>query len=451
MQPVRVHPFIAVAAAVASTSACVTAGQQSYRTMLREVEAAAPKPDDERALQAQTLERGALVRVVLSRNPSVESARQAWRAALARYRQAGTYADPTVRLALAPLTVASAHASVGYDVGISQMIPLGGKLDAQAQLAAAEAEVMSMDFHRVRLELALAASQLYDDYALAVRSLQIQAEHVALVQTLKQSAVVAYESGRASAQDSLQAESELAKLEYQQSVYESERDIAVAQLNALLHRDPKAPLPAPQRQDSPADTQEAPKPAADSGEQLAHRPDIAVARARTRVAKARSAMADSEFYPDIMVETAYSTMWAMPEHRWMIGVQLNIPLWRDKRHAAVEEAQAMQAESQNEVQSMTDAARGEVAVAERRVEQARRAVQLYEQRLVPLARDQIDAARSGFVSSQGGFRAVIEAERSLRATELELQMARADLSKRRAELDRVLGRIPELTPHEAVP
>ena len=108
----------------------------------------------------------------------------------------------------------------------------------------------------------------------------------------------------------------------------------------------------------------------------------------------------------------------------------------------------MRASSESDVESMIDAARGELAIAVRQLRQARRAVQLYEERVVPLARARIEATRAGFVASQNNFTTVLEAERGLRAAELELAMARAELGKRSAALDRALGRIPGLAEGE---
>lgn len=407
-------------------------------------------PVDERALRSDTLERSALIRAVLDRNPSVESARQAWSAALARYRQAGAYEDPMVMASMAPLSIASSRARFGYEVTVSQRVPLGGKLDAQAAIAAAEAQVVASDYQETRLKLALMASELYDDYFVAVRSLEIQAQHLALVATLKQNALAAYESGHAAAQDSLQAESELARLEYQNTVYETQRDVAIAQINALLHRDVGAPLPPPRPDLRPRDASER-ESAMAIQQTIDERPDIVSAQARERVARARTVAAEREYYPDLTLSASYNSMWDMPEHRFMAGVALNIPLQRERRRGALDETVALRAASENEVQSMTDTARGEVAIALRQIEEAERGVQLYEQRLVPVARDRIEAARSGFIAAQNNFMTVIEAERGLRSAELELQMALADLSKRRAQYDRALGRIAGLNSNEATP
>lgn len=435
-------------------AACATAGDASYRAMLSENQGLQAQRERDlagsaRALQQAALTRGSLIRAVLSRNPSAESAHHAWRAALARYRQAGAYEDPMLMASFAPLSIGAAHADFGYEVEISQRIPLGGKLDAHAALAVAEAQASRHDYAEARLRLALSASQLYDDYALALRSLEIQAQHVALMNAFKDSVVAAYASGHSAAQDSLQADAELAKLEYQKTVFETQRDVAVAQLNALLHRAPEAPLPPPAA--APLSRDDEPSAPEAITKLVQSRPDVAAARARIEVARARADAADRDFYPDLTLSTSYNSMWDMPEHRWMGGFALNLPLQRERRHGMVTEANAMRAAAESDAQSTTDAARGEIAVATRQLRQARQALALYETRLLPIARDRIEAARAAFIASQVSFMVVIEAERSLRSAELELEMTRAELGKRSAELDLALGRLPGLESHEVAP
>jgi outer membrane protein TolC len=67
---------------------------------------------------------------------------------------------------------------------------------------------------------------------------------------------------------------------------------------------------------------------------------------------------------------------------------------------------------------------------------------LAESKQLPAARDQVAAARAGFVTGRGEFFSLIDAQRSLLRVELELEEARADVCRRRAELDRALGRVP---------
>jgi outer membrane protein TolC len=186
-------------------------------------------------------------------------------------------------------------------------------------------------------------------------------------------------------------------------------------------------------------------------EAIESRPEIAAARHRILAEQARAHGAEHESYPNVTLSTSYSSMWDMPEHRWMVGVGFGLPIDFQRRSGAVDEAKAMQAQFQSEVAKMTDMAKSEVFVAARKLRESEHVLGMFEQRMLPLARDQIEAARAGFVTAQSPFMAVVEAEKNLRGVELDYHTLRAEADRRRAELDRALGRIPGLDHEEQKP
>ncbi|HET9990540.1 MAG TPA: TolC family protein, partial [Kofleriaceae bacterium] len=123
------------------------------------------------------LDRGVLVRAVLARNPSVAAMRQAWHAALADVRRAGTLDDPMVTYEVAPLSIAGTSAPFGQRVQVSQKLPWPGKRALDGDAAVAEAEVAHDDLHATTLELAALASNLYDDYVLVGQELALNEHH----------------------------------------------------------------------------------------------------------------------------------------------------------------------------------------------------------------------------------------------------------------------------------
>ena len=427
-----------------------TAGSTSYQTARADYDhfgAATPHsvPSDATlGLEAAALDRRAYVSAVLDRNPSIESARQGWRAALSRVSQSGAFEDPMIDLGIAPLSIGSSKAPLGYEVGISQKLPWFGKRGLEAAAAAAEADASKSDYEAMKRELALSAVALYDQYFIAARSIEINAHHVELMRSMRDAATAQFQVGRGSAQDPLQAEAELAHMEHDTEILAAQRDVTVAQMNELLHRAPELPLPPPPR--------ELPMPAIPrSGETehletdaVAHRSEITAAHQRAQGARARADRADREYYPDVTVSTSYNSMWDTPEHRWMIGLGFNLPIQTGRRAGIADEALAMRAQFESDAARMTDAARTQVFVALKQLQGSEHVLGLFENRLLPVARDQIDAARAGFTASQNSFMAVVEAEKNLRSVELDYQMARADADRHRAELDRALGRIPGL-------
>jgi outer membrane protein TolC len=394
------------------------------------------------------LGRDGYVRAVLQRNPSIESARQGWRAALARVRQSGAFDDPMVDLQIAPLSIGSSTARLGYTAMISQRLPWPGKQALEETAANAEAAAARSDYEAAKLELALSASLLYDQYFVLARSLDINREHVALMRAMHGAATAQFEAGRASAQDPLQAEFELTHMEHDAVVLASQRDITVAQMNELLHRAPEEPLPPP-----PADLPLPPAPDVSvarrfENEAVEHRPDIVAARQRASAQRAHADRAEREYFPDVTVSTSYSSMWDTPEHRWMIGLSFNLPLQIGRRGGAIDEARAMRAQFEADAARMSDMVRTQVQVSLKQLEESAHVLHIYKERLIPIARDRVDAARAAFTASQAPFVAVIDAEKGLRQTELDEQTARADYDRRRGELDRALGRIPGLDDKE---
>jgi outer membrane protein, heavy metal efflux system len=385
-----------------------------------------------------TLARAEYVRAVLRANPSIEAARRGWQAATARVRQAGAFDDPMVDLSMAPLSIGSSRARFGYEVGIRQQLPWFGKRALESAVVSAEAAAAASDLETTRRELAMTALLLYDANYVALRSLEINAEHTVLLQSLQAAANAQFASGRGSAQDALQAEAELTHLEYEATQLTAERDVVVAQMNELLHRDPAAPLPPPAAELAPH------APAEPPAHTVERRSEIVSARLRAGADALKIDAARRAYYPSITLSTSYNSMWDMPQHRFMVGASVNVPLPTDQRAAAIDEAQAARAQHESEVERLTDIARTQIFVARRRLSESEQLLGLFQQRLLPVARQQVDAAQAGFVASRTPFMALIDAERNLRNVELDHRLAQAECDRRDAELERALGRIPGL-------
>jgi outer membrane protein TolC len=390
------------------------------------------------------------VRAVLERNPTLESARQGWRAALARGHQAGAFEDPMLDIGVAPLSVGSSEARFGYEVSVSQKLPWFGKRDLEAEANLAEGDAAKSDYESLKRELAVTAVTLYEQAFVASKSLEINAEHVQLMRAMREAANAQFASGRGSAQDALQAETELTHLEHDSVILASQRTVTLAQMNELLHRAPELSLPPlPVELGAPGDP--ALDPASAERDAAQNRPDIQAAQQRARAEQVRAQRAERESYPDVTLSTSYSSMWDMPQHRWMVGLGLALPIQTGRRGAAADEARAMSAQFEAEVARLQDAARTRAFVALKQLEESRHVLRLFETRLLPVAQQQIDAARAGFITAQNGFTSVIEAERNLRSVALEHQQARAQYVQRRAELDHALGRIAGLDWNEETP
>ena len=434
---------------VSLVAAGCAAGAQSARhdAVTREFALAAPPARPGEPLPAnpfegqRVLDRAALVRTVIERNPSVESGRQAWREALARYPQATALDDPSLAYTVAPGSIAAEDVRFGQVLQIGQRFPWPGKLALQGAVATAEAEARREDLQTTRLHLARVASMLFDEWYAVARSLEINGQHVALLERLKQSAEAQYSVGRGSQQDPLQAEVELAHLEHHRIVLGTRRGIATAQINGLLHRAPDAAIPAPPASLAPPDPPT--QTTAQMQERaLAARPELRARDARVRGAESAVDVAERAYFPDFTVGGAYNSMWMGVAHQFTVGASINVPLQIGRRDAAVDEAEARLTRSRSDLEGLVDDVRLEVERARLRAVEAHHVVALYESRLLPAGRDQVAAAEAGFATGRNSFLALIDAERNLRTVELEHQQALATAWSRTAELDHALGQTP---------
>ena len=347
------------------------------------------------------LDRAVYVRAVLRRNRSIESARQAWRGAIARVRQSGAFEDPMVTLEVAPLSIGSSSARFGWTGMVSQRLPWPGKLSLEETVSKAEADAQRCDYEAARRELALTASLLYDDYFVAVRSIEINAHHVELMRSMHAAAIAQFEAGRASAQDPLQAEFELTHMEHdtRRPRLAARRDDR-ADERAAAPGSRAAAAPAAEGRCRRRRARDVAAPGRLESEAVDRRPDIAGARQHARAEEARAERAERESYPDVTVSTSYNSMWDMPEHRWMVGLSFNLPVQLGRRRGAVDEANAMRAQYEADAARLSDMARTQVVVALKQLEEASHVLHIFEERLLPIARQQVDAARAAFIASQ---------------------------------------------------
>jgi outer membrane protein TolC len=387
------------------------------------------------------LEHDAFVDSVIVRNPGLQSARHAWTAASARARQVGALADPMVEYELAPASIGSEDMPYGQRIALRQELPWFGKRGASAGVASAEADALEADYESMRRSLGVVASTLFHEYAAATRSLRILEEHRLLTEQLRAVAEASFASGTTTQQEPLQAEIELGRLQQQQARITAQRDVLVARMNALLHRRPELPLPEPA--ETPPHLDAAAESAALQDEALQNRPELRAAQAQLRAADRGLDLAARRYGPDLEVMGSYESMWNDPEHRWMVGVSMNLPVQFGARSGEAQEARARRDAATAALTAAEDDVRAEVESARLRLAESQQVVRLFRDRLLPAAQASAEAANANYVSSRAMLQSVIEAERARRSLQLEYEEALAGLGSRQAELAFALGRAPQ--------
>jgi outer membrane protein TolC len=391
-----------------------------------------------------------LIDEVQSRNPSLQAAVAAWRAAAARYPQAVALDDPMFMAMAAPASLDSPDVEAGYVLQGSQKFPWFGKRAARGRIARAESNAAYHELEDGRLRLEETTRIVFFQYYVAYRQLELNRQNIEIIRQFKSTAQSRYQANLVTQQDVLQADVELAELERRALEIERTSRLAIARINTLLREEPFAPLPPPPR--------ELARPAGKldlaSLQQTAigQRPDLEALAARVRARQAAVTLACKDFYPDVEVFGRYDSFWqpadTQSELRGQVGVNLNVPVYPGKLNAAVREALSNLSRQRAEYEQRELDIRYEVASAYEQVEESRRTLDLYAARLIPAAEQNVAAARSNYDVSKTTFLDLAIAQRQLIELLEKREEALATYHSRFAELTRAIGGSEWLPPAE---
>lgn len=389
-----------------------------------------------------TLDVEYVVAQVLAVNPDIRSASAAWRAAARRYPQEVALDDPMFGYLLGPGSWGSDEVDDAYMVEISQKIPWHGKRQLRGNKARAEANAAFHDVAEERLRVAEVARLAFYEYYLAYRQIDVLNESTQLLTDFREIAVSKYESSSVEQQDVLLIDVELAEQQRRLLELTRQEQISRARINTLLLTAPNATLAPPPVE---LTTQATLIPAEDlRGIAIAQRPELAAQGARIRAERYELSLACKEFYPDLEFVGRYDAFWQVPEDdlRPMVGMNLNLPIYKDKRFAAVAEARSRIAKEQSDYDAKTVEIAYEVEQTYRRVEESQQTIELYEEKILPTARHSIDAARASYLAGKLDLLRLIESQRQLLNLHDEYYSAVAEYHSRLTELERLVGVSP---------
>ena len=385
---------------------------------------------------SEVLHADALVSAVLDDNPLLPAAQSAWEAAESGIAQAGAFDDPMLSTIAAPKSLGQYGMDPGVGIEFSQRLPWPGKRGLREEIARVEARAVEQMIPNTRLALIVLAKEGFADWYLVHAGLRVNEANRQLWREVKEIAEINYANGMGSQQDVLQADLEYQMLGQREVVLQRQQAEVQAQLNRLLNRSANKALLPPAPLSEPSDLQSLPELRALA---LLQRTELEAAEAELEADSVRVKLAQREFYPDFELSTAYSSMWSDTTMRWTVGVGINIPLGRAKRRAAVSGALAKETESNWRLQYLALQVREEVEQAHARVEESHHLLALHEDQLLPLARANLDAARTAYQTRTGSLESLLRAERSLYETELNFEKVRAEYYRNMASLERAVG------------
>jgi len=391
----------------------------------------------------QAVDIGRLRAYALANNSELKAAEQRWRAAEARPSQAGSLPDPVINTgyhneSFDRFTQGSSDFS-WLRFGAEQEVPFPGKLSLKAEVAVREADREAAMFWATVLSVSARVRVAYDEYFLAVKSIEILRRNQALLEQLQEAAAARYRVGEGLQQDVARAQVELSILLGRVVSADQARQSAVAMLNAVLNRPPVAPLgpPAPVEQVPFSYT-------LDDLERLAQERSPLLSAAQSSIERAESnlSLARRQYYPDFVLRADYFNKAALvPE--WEVGAGIRVPLyfWR-KQAYGVQEAAAGVSEARAAKQATSQDVLARTKSLFAQVTSARQLVDLYGATVVPQAELSLNSARAGYEVGQVDFLTTLNSFTVLNEYQLRYYEELANFDKGVAQLEEVVGLRP---------
>jgi len=381
----------------------------------------------------------AYLHVALAHNAGLQSRFSEYKAALAMVPQAAALDDPQFTYGY---WLRQMETQEKQRFGIMQMLPWFGTLEARTDAAAASARAAGRRFEAARLELTAKIKTAYYEFAYLGRAFDIAQDNLELLRHFEQVVQSRYRTAAATHPDIIRAQIELAMLEDEWITLGRKKKPVVEMVNSVLNRVPESDFPWPKQAQLPVrpiDEAQVVAAMMDNNPELAAMGfEIAAARSGVELAQKRSR-------PNISLGLEWMQMdkASMPGgHRrdaYLAMVSINLPLWTSSYNAGVQEAQAKALGTlQNKTQRQSDLA-AQAAELMFAVEDSRRKATLYQEVLIPKAKEMLDVSEQAYRTGAIDFLSLIDAQRKLLEFELSYERVLADHLVSLAQLEPLVG------------
>ncbi len=405
-------------------------------------------------------ELGELQETAIRRHPALTALFRRYQAALERVVLAGAFDDPRVQIGYFLDSVETRVGPQEWKAGLSQRFPFWGKRDLQAEIALHEAHQLREELVEKRLAVARDVAIAYWNLFELREEERLTVEQINLVEQLAASVEARFLSALAPKADLLALLMEADRL--RAALENTRRRIAAERrtLNALLDREPDAPLALA----FPEADAIAPLGALDAAALRERARDwgpIRVAAHRVLRQRAAVALAELGWYPDATLGLDWIAVgdaspvggMSVPESgkdAKLLGFSFNLPLWFDKNRAREENARRLLEAEKRDREALVRDAESRLAAALAAVENAERDRVLYQEELLPRAKERLALSEEDYVAGRVDLDRLVLAEREY--LDVLLGRARA-VAARQRELARIdyltagaLGLLPRARP-----
>ncbi|UQA52480.1 TolC family protein [Vibrio sp. ED002] len=405
--------------------------------------------------QASTTKLAQLINVALSHDGN----RKQYSAQSAAMRETGiasaTLMDPKLKVGFGGLPVDSfkfdEDPMTNISVGLMQQFERGSTLDLQQKKANQQADGLGLQVHARELEVANSMTQLWLELGYQQRAEQIMLENRKLMKEMESFIQTNYSIGKSEAQDLLNAQLQVSKLDEKLQANAQMQRRLISQLSEWLGSDWLANEQALHASNQLNwDTLNS-KLAASQGstkhyQQLSQHPMVKMADVSISANKTQVEIAEQAYNPQFGVEVMYAyrqadNMMGEPASDLVSAyLTMDIPLFtgdRQDRNLAAAQYQVGAAQSQKDTLLTQMNAKVNTLLVDRGNLTQR--LERYQSTLLPQAKARIQAVERGYQNNTAQFNDVISATTDELALQLEQQRLLTDLNIANSNLATLLG------------
>ncbi len=406
---------------------------------------------------AQTVEPLSLdkaVAEVLSANPSLAAIDARAKALAEIPDQTDALPDPVLSFNLANLPLDSfAFTQEGmtqFQVGITQALPYPGKLALRSQMARHEAGAAEADVAEKRLQLVRDVKTVWWNIFFLERALEVIARNQVLLKQFVNVAETRYTVGRGSQQDILLAQLELSKLGDSAIRVQNMRDNEIVRLNVLMDHPVGQVIQLPVSVDETLLTLNAPEHLQQRAGTI--RPKLTAQIERLNAARSRVDLAKKEYAPNFKVGAVYGLRngnnpdGSSRADLGSIMFSMNLPLYTgSKQDRAVDQRNVERIQKKYQLHDQRNQVASQVQQAIIDYRRSRERTQLFQQEIIPQARQTVDAMLAGYQVGKVDFLSLIRSQTTLYDYETQYWKA---LSAANQAIARLVAAVGEETIYE---
>lgn len=188
-------------------------------------------------ISAQSID--SLVAEAVANNPKLKSLKYKIEASEKRSESIDNLPAPNLGIEFSQVPIKEINVfdkAISNSISLSQMFPLGGKLNAMAEVERKNTIVESDNYKSGKINLIAQVKMSYYNLWLIERKINIQEKSISLIQQLIVSAETYYYTNKISQADIFSLQSEIALYETQLVILENQKEAEIYKLNSLLGR-----------------------------------------------------------------------------------------------------------------------------------------------------------------------------------------------------------------------